>query len=203
MAKSDLFFKELAVECRSRMSMDRTFQVLNRMVQDGVISRYAIAGAVGALAYLEPMTTRDVDILVSVADLGPAKSGLLTLEPIFAYLRQAGYAEFEDEGVVIEGWPVQFLLVASVLDAEGLDQAIEENVEGVKVHVLRPEHLVAAALKVGRLKDHLRIQAFLESGELEPSALAGVLGRHQLGKAWKDYCQRYGITDSMWVDLRS
>jgi len=56
--------------------MDGTFEVLNRMVGAGVISRYAIA--VGALNYLEPMTTRDVDILVSVADLGPARSGLLT-----------------------------------------------------------------------------------------------------------------------------
>jgi hypothetical protein len=44
------------------MSMDRTFEVLNRTVSEGVISRYAIAGAVGALNYLEPMTTRDVDI---------------------------------------------------------------------------------------------------------------------------------------------
>ena len=41
------------------MSMDRTFRVLNRMIDDGVISRYAVASAVGALAYLEPITTRD------------------------------------------------------------------------------------------------------------------------------------------------
>lgn len=66
------------------------------------------------------MTTRDVDILVSVTDLGPTRSGRLTLEPIFSYLRRAGYTEFEDEGVLIEGWPVQFLPVASDLDVEGL-----------------------------------------------------------------------------------
>jgi hypothetical protein len=42
-----------------RMSMDRTFRVLNRMIDDGVISRYAVASAGGALAYLEPITTRD------------------------------------------------------------------------------------------------------------------------------------------------
>jgi hypothetical protein len=97
---------------------------------------------------------------------------------------------------------MQFLPVASDLDAEGLDQAVEEDVEGVKVHVLRPEHLVTAALKVGRLKDRLRIQAFLSSGELEPPALAGVLERHHLWKAWRDYCQKSGITDSTWVELQ-
>ncbi len=132
--------------------MDRTFRVLNCMIDDGVISRY-VAGAVGALAYLEPITTRDVDILVAVADLGTTRSGLLTLGPIFAYLRQAGYTQFEDEGVMIEGWPVQSLPVASDLDAEGLDKAVENEVEGVKVYVLRPEYLVPAALKVGRSKD--------------------------------------------------
>jgi hypothetical protein len=187
----------------SDMSMDRTFQVLNRMIRDGVISRYAIAGAVGALAYLEPMTTRDVDILVSIADFGAGRSGLLTLEPIFSYLRRAGYSEFEEEGIMIEGWPVQFLPVASDLDAEGLDQALEVDVEGVDVLVLRPEHLVATALKVGRPKDYLRILSFLSSGELDRSALAGVLDRHHLWGAWKDYCRKSGITDLTWIDLRS
>ena len=186
-----------------RMSMDRTFRVLNRMIDDGVISRYAVAGAVGALAYLEPITTRDVDILVAVADLNPTKSGLRTLGPIFSYPGKTGYTQFEDEGIVIEGWPVQFLPVASDLDAEGLDQAVENEVEGVKVYVLRPEYLVTTALKVGRPKDYLRIHAFISSGELDRSALAGVLERHHLWDAWKAYCQKFDITDPAWVDLRS
>ena len=171
------------------------------MVRDGVVSRYAVAGAVAALNYLEPMTTRDVDILVSVADLGPAKSGLLTLEPIFSYLRDAGYAEFEDEGVVIEGWPVQFLPVASDLDAEGLDQAIDAEINDVRIWVLRPEHLVATSLKVGRPKDHLRIAAFLHSGQVDRTALAGVLDRHGLRGAWATYCRKSGITDPALVKL--
>jgi len=185
------------------MAMDGTFEVLNRMVGDGVISRYAIAGAVGALNYLEPMTTRDVDILVSVADLGPTRSGLLTLDPIFSYLRRAGYTEFEDEGVLIEGWPVQFLPVASDLDVEGLNQAIEVEIESIKVRVLRPEHLVATALTVGRPKDYLRILAFLSSEHLDRSALAKVLARHNLWGAWADYCRKTGLADPTWVDLRS
>lgn len=177
--------------------MDRTFEVLNRMVKDGVISRYAIAGAVGALNYLEPMTTRDVDVLVSVADLGSTRSGLLTLDPIFSYLRRAGYTEFEDEGVLIEGWPVQFLPVASDLDVEGLEQAIEAEIANIKVRVLRPEHLVATALKVGRPKDYLRILAFLSSEQLDRLALAKVLERHNLLSTWVDYCRKTGLTDPL------
>ena len=83
-------------------------------------------------------------------------------------------------GVLIEGWPVQFLPVASDLDVDGLDQAIEVEIESIKVRVLRPEHLVANALTVGRPKDYLRILAFLSSEHLGRSALAKVLERYDL-----------------------
>lgn len=86
--------------------MEKTFRVLDRMVRDGVIGRYAVAGAVGALNYLEAMTTYDLDILISVENMTSARSGLVSLEPVYAYLREAGYGKFEEEGVVIEGWPV-------------------------------------------------------------------------------------------------
>jgi len=103
---------------------------------------------------------------------------------------------------VIEGWPVQFLPVASDLDVEGLDQAIDVEIANIKVRVLRPEHLVATAVKVGRPKDYLRILAFLSSEHLDRSALAKVLERHNLWGAWGDYCRKTGLTDPIWVDLR-
>jgi hypothetical protein len=79
------------------------------------------------------------------------------LAPIFSYLKDKGYVEHQAEGVVIGGWPVQFLPVADDLDAEALAQAQELEVgtadAAVKTRVLRAEHLVAIALRVGRPKD--------------------------------------------------
>ncbi len=110
--------------------MKSTFQVINRMVADGVIGTYAVAGAVAAFNYLEPALTDDLDILISVAALsGQPASGFVSLEPVFAYFRKAGYTEFRKEGLVIEGWPVQFLPVANALDQEGLAQAVEIEIE--------------------------------------------------------------------------
>jgi hypothetical protein len=61
--------------------MKGTFQVINRMVEDGVIRRYAICGAVAALNYLEPMLTDGLDILVALDEAKtPAGSGLMSLE---------------------------------------------------------------------------------------------------------------------------
>ena len=42
--------------------MEATLRVLNELERNGVISRYAIGGAVGAIFYTEPFLTYDLDI---------------------------------------------------------------------------------------------------------------------------------------------
>jgi hypothetical protein len=112
------------------MGMKRTLEVVNAMEADGVIGRYAMSGAVAAYNYIEPTVTDDLDILISFRETSDRpKSGLITLAPIFAYLKAKGYQEHRKEGLVIEGWPVQFLPVASDLDAEALVQAQEVEIQ--------------------------------------------------------------------------
>src|SRR6202034_4071426 len=99
-----------------------------------------------ALNYIEPTLTEDLDILISVADFEKRASGLLLLTPIEAALAGMGYAERTDVGIMIQGWPVQFLPVSSPLDQEALDQAIELDIDDtgmppVKARCLRAEHL--------------------------------------------------------------
>jgi hypothetical protein len=70
--------------------MKKTVEVINNMQAAGVIARYAIGGAIGALNYLEAMTTQDIDIFVSLA---ASKSQLIaTFQPIYDYLKSSGYA---------------------------------------------------------------------------------------------------------------
>ena len=80
----------------------------------------------------------------------------------------------------MEGWPVQFLPVASALDEEALERAIELEIDltdgpPLKARCLRAEHVVAIAIKLGRLKDLARVQAFLEQRAVDLSALKDVL----------------------------
>src|SRR5262249_36103123 len=189
--------------------MKQTLDVLNRMEADGAIDRYAIAGAVAAYNYIEPTVTDDLDILLSFASSPTApQPGLITLAPIFGYLPPKGYSEFRKEGLVIEGWAVQFLPVANDLDAESLAEA--ENVEiqinaqegSVRTRVLRPQHLVATALRVGRPKDLIRVAQFLEAQAVDVWALCDVVDRHGLEGAWTAFCRRAGIADPCELDFK-
>ena len=98
------------------MGIKQTLDVINAMEHDGIIRRYAIAGAVAAYNYIEPTVTDDLDLLVSFSERASIpQSGLITLGPVFSYLRAKGYEEHRKEGLVIEGWPVQFLPVAIIV----------------------------------------------------------------------------------------
>ncbi len=184
------------------MGMKQTLAVINRMEADGIIGRYAVAGAVAAYNYIEATLTEDIDILVSFdEDPNRVKSGLVALSTIFSYLKDHGYVEYRKEGLIIEGWPVQFLPVANGLDEEALANAEEvevrdSEIEGtIKTRVLRPEHIVAIALRVGRPKDFIRVAQFLEEQAVDSTALRGVLSRHHLLDAWRSFCSRTGIND--------
>jgi hypothetical protein len=184
------------------MSLRATIGVVNQLQQQNVIRSYAIAGAVAALNYIQPTLTEDLDILISVEDFSTRKSGLLLLTPIEQALAKMGYTERSDVGYRIGDWPVQFLPVASPLDEEGLDQAIEVDVGGpggpaTKAKCLRAEHVVATAVRVGRLKDLARIEAFLSQNAVDLVALKGVLERHDLMESWRAFCFKSGKSDPL------
>ena len=181
------------------MAMQKTLEILNEMVAAGVVERYAIGGAVAAYNYIEPGLTEDLDILVSFETIpGTAKSGLTLLTPILSFLAQRGYTEFRDAGVVVEGWPVQFIPVANDLDEEALDQALDidfvadPDEQVVPTRVLRAEHIIATALRLGRPKDHMRMAAFVESRAYDSDVLDDVLTRHGLKEKWNQVGNQWG-----------
>lgn len=179
------------------MGIKQTLDVIKAMERDGVIERYAIGGAVAAYTYIEPAVTEDLDILVSFKTDAP--TGLLSLEPVFKYLRARGFAEFRKEGVMVGGWPVQFLPVASPLDDEALAKAehidMRENGEKVRARILSAEHVVATAVQVGRPKDSQRAIQFLSEKAVNLRKLKAVLDRHNLMPAWKAFCRKSGVVD--------
>jgi hypothetical protein len=182
------------------MSLGETLRVLNRMVDDGVLANYAIGGAVAALNYIEPTVTEDVDVLISFE--GQSRAGLITLGPIVSYLAEAGYTQWEKEGLIVEGWPVQFLPVSDGLDQEALELAeLVEDEFGtgatIATRVLSAEHIVATALRTGRPKDFLRIDAFLTQEAVDLERLKAVLLRNGLADKWTAFCRKSGRPDTL------
>jgi len=165
-----------------------TLEVINKMQADGVIGQYAIGGAVGATLYLEPAATLDVDIFVTLPAI--AGSSLLTLAPIYDYLRQHG-GTVQHEHIIVGGWPIQFLPPGNDLEREAIAEAVETSVQGVPVRVMTAHHLVAIALHTGRAKDNARILQFIEQDAVDRGKLKNVLVRHGLTQRWQDFERRY------------
>lgn len=164
--------------------MKKTIAVLNKMVRDGAIEDYAIAGAIGATFYVEPFATEDLDVLVVMPSLG---TGLIAEIPGLNYLRRQGFTEMRGEAIVIEDWPVQFIPVSDQLTEEAYLNADTVSLEGVPTRVVLAEHLVAIMLKVGRPKDVARIQMFLSQEAVNRESLSEILERHRLGEKWEEF----------------
>lgn len=174
------------------MGIKQTLDVINAMERDGVIERYAIGGAVAAYNYIEPTVTEDLDIFLSIKSDAP----IVTLDPILGYLRRHGYTHFRKEGIVIEGWAVQFIPISNGLDEEALERAelteIRANGGKVRARIMTPEFLVALALRVGRPKDFQRIGQFLDEKATNLKKLRSVIERHDLRRAWQSFCRKTG-----------
>jgi hypothetical protein len=156
--------------------MEATLKVLNELEREGVFQRYAIGGAVGAIFYMEPFLTYDLDVFVL---LPQTAGGLLTLSPIYEELKRRGYAE-DAECVEIEGMPVQFLPAYNPLLEEALAEARDTPYGGTTTRVLRPEHLAAIMVQTGRDKDRQRFSTFMQEATMDAKYLRSVLQRHQL-----------------------
>lgn len=122
------------------MTMRKTIEVISRLAADGAIKEYAIAGAVAALSYIQPFLTEDLDVLVAVAEFDQRPSGLILQSGIESRLAALGYTERSSVGVIVEGWPVQFIPVGSPLDDAALRQATDVELDGFTARFLRPEY---------------------------------------------------------------
>lgn len=165
------------------------FRVLKEMVATGVISNYAVGGAVAAIFYTEPRETFDLDIFFILA--GEPSNPLMRLESIYKYANLNGF-ETDAEFIRIYGWAVQFLESSSPLWTEAVNEAKEIEFEGVTTRVMSPEHLAAMMVETGRNKDWIRLSDFFESNVLNEKRFEEILQNHGLAEKWTK--QRWRIS---------
>ena len=170
------------------MSIRDVIIAINQMEADRVIDRYAIGGAVGATFYLEPIDTFDVDIFVALERA--AGSLLITLEPVFNYLKARGGVT-EREYIVVGGFPVQILPPTSALAEEAIATAVERDVDGVSARVFTPEYLAAISLETGRAKDKARILQFIEEEALDLQRFETLVQHHHLVEKWEKFKRQF------------
>jgi len=168
-------------------AMQDTFRVIEQLEAAGVIDRYAVVGAVGAMFYVEAARTLDIDFLISLPTVS-RNSTLTPFTPIFAWLADHGYTQFDPGGLIrIEGWPVQFLPTTDPLSQEALETAHLLPFDNLLVPVVRAEYLAAEALRLSRPKDIARIASLRESDGFNTGLFQQLIERFELQKQWDKF----------------
>ena len=165
------------------LGMKKTLIVLNDLKNKGIVDEYAIGGGMGAIFYIEPILTYDLDVFI----LSKEKNDLQPLATLYQYLKKKGFRPVQEQ-IIIEGIPVQFLPVFNELLNEAVREARKIKYQGTETRVMTIEHLLAIMLQTGRAKDRERFFKVLEEAEIDQAKLSRILKRFDLlGKyqKWK------------------
>ncbi len=163
--------------------MEQTLRILNELCDRKLVEAYALGGAMAAFFYAEAVITDDLDAFIVIE---PASGGLVTMTPIYDFLKERGATE-RREHLVIAGMLVQLIPVYDALTEEAVRQANEQQVGKTPTRVMRAEHLIAIALKTGRAKDHARVALLLEEADIDAASLTEILSRHDLWDRWNRF----------------
>ena len=95
---------------------------------------------------------------------------------------------------------MQFLSAAPGLETEAVEQALIVEWENHRLRVMRPEHLAAIALTVGRPKDRARLVYLVELPDFNAPIFQAILSRHQLTKRWNEWATALGLSQLPWTE---
>jgi len=165
--------------------MDEVAKLLNDMLEAGLVTEYAVFGAVAQMRYTEAVATLDADILVAIPD----EESLDVLSPLYMFCRDRGF-EAEGEAIRVGDWPVQFIPAFSDLTRAAMREAETGDVDGVALRVVSAAYLAAIALSVWRAKDLARIVALREAGACTDDEIEAIAKRHGLSDKWATFLER-------------
>lgn len=165
--------------------LKRVIEIIDGMVDVGIIDGYALGGATAANFYVDPFNTKDLDFFVHfTGDI----SSLDPLRPIIDHLTPMGYkldgVEFD-----IEGRLVQFLPIPDELTERAVDHADIRDLGGFEVPVISAEYLVAIMLKKPRPQDLVRAKMFRDQEAVDIDALRILIERYSLEEQWQRVMQ--------------
>lgn len=166
--------------------MKEVAELLNKMMDNGIINDYAVFGAVAQMRYTEAVSTMDADILVALPD----DNGLDLLSPIYSFCSKCGY-EPEGEAILVGDWPVQFIPVFDDLTRKALAEAESGVIDDIPLKVVSAEFLALMALKTGRAKDYARVLALMESNSITREKIAQMSAANNLLEQWSRFEKRF------------
>ncbi|MEW6325100.1 MAG: hypothetical protein AB1515_06900 [Nitrospirota bacterium] len=166
--------------------IESALQRIEEARRRGVIGNYAIGGAIGAMFYMEPFATKDLDVFTL---LPVTETGMVSLSAVYDHFQALG-CKPEGQFLMIEGVRVEFLPPATPLVAGAIERAVEKKVGQAQTRVFRAEYLAAIMLQTGRRTDLARLERFLEQAPVNRRSLTVLLRRHGLLRKWQSFQKR-------------
>ncbi len=167
--------------------MEAVCRILGELVEEGILEDYAIGGATAAGFHGEPFATRDIDVFAFISQ--PSNSLLITLDPLYARLAEKGFSEFDEEGILIHDYPVQFICPSPGLEMEAVKMAMVMCWKDLELKIISPEYLAAIALKVGRSKDRARLIYLFELPVFDRKVFTEIVMKYQLFDKWQSWAK--------------
>jgi hypothetical protein len=166
-------------------NLEKVILEMNKMVDRNILSGFAIGGSVAVQFYTEPFFTDDIDFFVVLK----YKTGIIiSLEPVFEFMRKQGHRMDSKGYFWIHGMKVQLIPVSDGLDGEAYEESKDILVGSTPVKSFSAEYLLAIMLEIERTKDLLKMTMILDQAkELDENKFADILRRYDLVSAWKDY----------------
>lgn len=141
-------------------SFEDAIKELNAFKRHKVLRDYVIIGAVAATAYMEPLFTEDIDIIVLV------DSDTEFFE-VFEALTELADKQ-ENVWHIIKGIQVQlFPTTTKPLYRDTLEDARGARVGNLRVKVASPEHLILLFLERNSSKDKIRVLSLLDKADMD------------------------------------
>lgn len=167
--------------------MKKTFKQLNKLLELGLLKKYAIAGGIAHFYYIEPSVTYDLDLIINIPD---DVNNLTPLSEIYNWAKENNYVT-QGEHIIIEGVPVQFLLAYNDLVLEALENSSEISLFDEKTFILGAEYLMAIMMQTGRSSDKERLIKFINDADYNKDKFIEILTRFELIDKYDDFKKRY------------
>lgn len=167
--------------------MKKTLEQLNKLVEIGLIEKFAIGGGIAHFYYIEPSVTYDLDIMVRIKSV---PNNLTPLKEIYEWAEINNF-DIKDEHIIVENIPVQFLPEYNPLVEDAVEKATEVLIFDTKTFIIKPEYLMAIMLQTNRSKDRERLLLFLEQTDYDPSLFEEILVKFNLIESYAKFRKKY------------
>jgi len=163
--------------------MERVLQILDEMVKEEIIEDYVIGGATALLYFSEPTFTEDIDVFVYLKQK-VSSGAIVDMSPLYEYLVSRKGHRHAGEYILMEGFPVRFIVPYDELSVEAFSKPVVVSLAGKRAKIFDIEYLIAIMVQLDKRKYRERLRIVIEDKPYDVAKLTDILTRFGLLEKW-------------------